>query len=115
MTIFPRKEAPRLDPPICNRKFYWTAWTTIILWIAAGTEIISFFEEIYSEYPILRYLIHCILCQKFEFPLEFEGKSVAMMNDEEAVAVDVETRVIEMYEKNMKRAVPAMSMEFPNR
>uniref|UniRef100_A0A1I7UM22 DUF3677 domain-containing protein n=1 Tax=Caenorhabditis tropicalis TaxID=1561998 RepID=A0A1I7UM22_9PELO len=116
MTIYPKQsEIPRLHPILSDRVIYWKAWNCIVLWIAAGSEICPFFKEIYDGYPILRYLIHCILIKRFEFPQDFEGKSSVMMNEEESAIRAAEANVMKMYEKKMNKAVPPDAFVFPKK
>ncbi|CAL2029990.1 unnamed protein product [Caenorhabditis brenneri] len=115
VTIYPKATVPRLDPPLCDRNFYWKAWNSIIFWIAAGSDISPHFKEIYEGYPILRYIVHCIMLKTFEFPLDFEGKTAYMLKVEESSHEEMEATVLNMYEKKMERAVPPDSFVFPKR
>ncbi|ULU09609.1 hypothetical protein L3Y34_014182 [Caenorhabditis briggsae] len=115
MTIYPESDLPRLDPPICQRNLYWIAWNIIILWIAGGSEICGKFAKIYESYTVLRYMIHCIMTRKFEFPRDFEGKSAGIMAEEEAAMESSEAIVLNMYRKKLDRGMPVEAMAFLER
>uniref|UniRef100_A0A8R1DS12 Integrator complex subunit 1 INTS2-binding domain-containing protein n=1 Tax=Caenorhabditis japonica TaxID=281687 RepID=A0A8R1DS12_CAEJA len=119
LSILPEHEIPRFDnmPPLCSKNLFWAAWSSIILWIAGG-EIAPHFEKIYETYPILRYLVLCIMTKRFDFPLEFEGKSADAMREDENTVIATETLIVEQYEKKMMRppnSLPANVYMFPNR
>ncbi|CAI2307746.1 unnamed protein product [Caenorhabditis sp. 36 PRJEB53466] len=109
-TVLPESELPRFEdlPLLCSRELFWIAWNCIILWIAGG-EIVPCFEKIYVSYPILRYIIFCIMTERFDFPLTFEGKTADEMQEQEEAVAATEEKVFEIYEKKLMRPLNSLS------
>ncbi|KAF1769270.1 hypothetical protein GCK72_001086 [Caenorhabditis remanei] len=113
MTIYPKSEYTRQTPVLCHKKFFWTAWNSILLWVGAGTEICPFFKEIYDGYAILRYIIQCILTRKYQFPQAFEGKSAAEMAKQDALTIVNEAKVFKQFVGEVPS--PKDSLIFPKK
>ncbi|CAI5438728.1 unnamed protein product [Caenorhabditis angaria] len=103
ISVYGLDELTRLPemPLISSKSLYWMAWNLIVLWLIAGSKISSRFDSIYSSYPTLRYLIHAILVRKFEFPMNFEGKTSQAMMDEDDSIMAKEALMLSQYEKIM--------------